>query len=159
MREIKVRGIGVESGEWHYGNLKVHKGKVFPGGCVCYISPITGDIVLDEIKPETAGQYTTCLDKNGKDIWEGDIVKWTHPKRGELLGIGSIEWSRQDAAFTCRCNFSNYTLSTDSRQYEIIGNIHQNPELLNPKDIPTERLQKSIDEIEGMIGAKTDENT
>ena len=80
-------------------------------------------------------QFTGLLDKNGKEIWEGDIVKWTlgrkSNKSGFVEGISQIIWGddcgfeesdKPDKTF----GFHIGSLS----EMEIIGNIHENPELL-----------------------------
>ncbi len=90
-------------------------------------------------------QYIGKLDKNGKKIWEGDIVR----SNSELINIGtgkrtgkfkeedySIEWDNNNGGFTTRRSVDNilehFGLNQErlTEYYEVIGNIHENPELL-----------------------------
>lgn len=70
-----------------------------------------------KIKPETVGQFTGLHDKNGKEIYEGDIIK------GETRNF-TVKF--EEGMFTT--DVGKFILHGD---YEIIGNIHQNPELLD----------------------------
>ena len=128
-REIKFRGIaefGDLSGKWVYGSLVYdydnetfisvsgygHTGSAFSG---CY-----------KVLPETVGQFTGLKDKNGMEIYEGDIVK------NESAGFfGVIKF--KDSAFIIDIDKIKGTLfaclQTDS--FEVMGNMHDNPELLN----------------------------
>lgn len=79
-------------------------------------------------------QFTGLQDKNGRDIHEGDIIKWNHP----FSDIGVVEWALGDAFNTYpACAF--WALNVKARGicafqmddiYEVIGNIYENPELL-----------------------------
>lgn len=124
MRTIKFRGNRVDNGEWVYGDL--HHG---------FITGI-GYINGREIHPETLGQFTGLFDNSGKEIYEGDIVKCTDgaDEINELnsdTGIGVIEWL-DIWGFWNISNIENGLGDIKHNGYlEIIGNIHDNKELLN----------------------------
>lgn len=131
MREILFRGKGTHGfaiGKWVYGNYakdfwgNEHKG--------FGILPLDGG--YSEVDPETVGQYTGLLDKNGNKIFEGDIVN-ERPTFNTIGFRGFVQWDNTTATY--RLVFPenpNYyaSLGSYSRSYTVIGNIHDNPELL-----------------------------
>ena len=116
MREILFRGKAIDD-NWYYGVPFV-----FTEDYVCMTAPHTYN---KTVIPETIGQYTGLIDKNGKKIFEGDIVKTRHWN-------GVIEWCDFDASFVVRCVGTFVTLNTlaGHAELEVIGNIPDNPELL-----------------------------
>lgn len=127
MREIKFRGQQKDTKIWVYGSLIQCAG-------IWYIynenesfrMPEDPDFENSfiEIIPETIGQFTGLYDKHGKEIYEGDVVKDNY---GE---IGSVEWDNEKAWFYISTQNGGCFFDQDTRAYEIIGNIHENPELL-----------------------------
>jgi len=89
MREIKFRGLD-EYGIWHYGYFWIA-----PDG-TCFIKEkIDETHSADfEVKPETVGQYTDRKDKNGKEIYEDDILNVDNNKR-----ICKVVWFQPEACF------------------------------------------------------------
>ena len=75
-------------------------------------------------------QYTGLKDKNGKEVWEGDIVRKTIRDRDGKLHkfIEAIKWSKQRLAW-----YSDIAPLSTLYDYEVIGNIYENPELLEEK--------------------------
>ena len=125
MREILFRGKAIDD-NWYYGVPLV-----FTEDYVCMTAPHTYN---KAVIPKTVGQYTGLTDKNGKKIFEGDIVS-TDITRPYLI----VEF--RDGCFMFNCNdggkdyyaFMLPILNEPQTQYlygEVIGNIHDNPELL-----------------------------
>ena len=88
-----------------------------------------GNSVAPEVKQDDfiIEQYTGLKDENGKDIYEGDIVSVRNKNRKNEYDIGVVEFGK--AAFRCPFLLGKY----HSGQVEVIGNIHENPDLLEGK--------------------------
>ncbi len=82
------------------------------------------------VKTETVGQFTGLFDCNGTKIFEGDIVR-------DHVGVGEVMYSDKKASFKVNYHdgfakwFIDYNLRGERESIEVIGNIHQNPELLS----------------------------
>jgi YopX protein len=70
-------------------------------------------------------QFTGLLDKNGKEIYEGDIISRSNTLFGEVF------WDNENSMYRFRDKTGAWTLSS-YKKYEAIGNIYENPELLAP---------------------------
>jgi uncharacterized phage protein (TIGR01671 family) len=123
MREILFRGKRVSNGEWVVGYL-IHD--EFCNTQTPYIGYLTIDgCNVADVIPETVGQYTGLTDKNGKKIFEGDIVNIYYPETiVENTVIKYIGASFYGDRFDDTWELDDYY------QLEIIGNIHDNIELL-----------------------------
>lgn len=128
MREILFRGKDIK-GNWHIG-LLAHIRNAW------YISNKAGVSTAFEVIPETIGQYTGLTDKNGKKIFEGDIHKC-----GENLWLVTfgefydMDVTDYEYGWYCKKINSKHAEAfglngAESGYMNIIGNIHDNPELL-----------------------------
>ena len=120
MREILFRGKTTKDKEWVYGDL-LHDG--YDYDVAIWEQKYK---LVTEISPETVGQFTGLTDKNGTKIFEGDIVR-----NGEYTMI--VVWYDFLASFALAFSVDgNYheTMSKSDGYLEVIGNIHDNPELL-----------------------------
>lgn len=129
MREILFRGKRLDNGEWVYGNfcmdaLEQTRGLCGLDGFIRRYNTDTKRMEMYEVDRETIGQYTGLVDKNGRRIFEGDIVK--------SIETGVVQFFPEHSAFMVWCKFSNEVgfLYECTSIAEVIGNIHDNPELL-----------------------------
>lgn len=140
MREIKFRGLEIMTGHWVYGN------HVQTGVGMHYIIPrnFIADVVPQwHVDKESVGQYTGVKDKNGKQIFEGDIVVYSRvqytdcsrtvieakapPVVGEVYYADSVWLGLKNSNGSGRILMPG---TIDNGEFEIIGNIYENPELL-----------------------------
>lgn len=143
MREILFRGKRFDNGEWVEGCFGHHTSldafiidRPYPtliGGWSAF--------GFYEVDPATVGQFTGLTDKNGKRIFEGDIVaqNWYDHDEPSDDSFGEVVFCEYDCSFSVldvekdgivplgRCHAFHW-------EVEIIGNIHDNPELLNGGD-------------------------
>jgi len=74
-------------------------------------------------------QFTGLKDKNGKEIYEGDILEWQTEDGEKVSGPSVVEYWEGDACFTETPILNGFS-SSHTAWYKIIGNIHENPEVL-----------------------------
>lgn len=147
-RAIKFRGKRLDNEDWVHGDLLQ-----IAGGCVIYHGSQTDstlientpnldvelavELYMDEVSPvypETVGQFTGLHDKNGKETYEDDILRVYD---GERYFNIVVKWSEEAMAFmACYADGNQSPLSwfsgllSKTHEVEVIGNIHDNPELL-----------------------------
>lgn len=136
-REILFRGKRVDNGEWVYG-LLTHDLNDKTENCLS-ISP--NWTTFNEVIPETVGQFTGLMDKNGNKIFEGDIVKWDDESKGKYWRIAEVKIN-PSLSFDCSCinefngiknssshdfEYGNFYYRETEKHLEITGNIHDNP--------------------------------
>lgn len=121
MRDILFRGKRTDNGAWTSGYLFCFWERAY----LCW--GMRNNVpVMEEVIPETVGQYTGLKDKNGKKIFEGDIVR-----NPETSDVGEIYFDTNTATFAIKfasfiVNFCDYNNS----DVEVIGSVHDNPELI-----------------------------
>lgn len=136
-REILFRGKRVDNGEWIFGDFR----HIFHGEYRTHIvdnsNGLNNGVCGLEVASSTVGQFTGLTDKNGRKIFEGDIIKWEYLCNDHL--VYQVVYEKGTAGFVTRRNFNNrdgidcYSDSVfvdDGDMSEVIGNIYDNPELL-----------------------------
>lgn len=140
MREIKFRAQDIASNKWLFGDLRHHKDDV----CIFDQGGTKGE----QVKRDTVGQYTGLKDKNDKPIYEGDIVEcvswneyFTNPATGEVMQPFRrkmyVDFRKGGFKMVEPMPYGIEVREWDiiyNGDIEIIGNIHDNPELLNKED-------------------------
>ena len=136
MRTIKFRGK-TKQGEWvigyYVGKSSLDEVAILPPPNVNYDIGYINDSECYYCIADTLGQFTGLYDKNGKEIYEGDILRFGNsPSR-----VCEVKWNERITAFCIRfyfeCNLGVRPLGEwviCERSVAIIGNIHDNPELL-----------------------------
>ena len=135
MRTIKFRGKTHGNGKWYYGSL-VYSNEI---NAAIYFQIGSGLVKTMDwvfVNQETIGQFTGLYDCDGKEIYEGDILRFGNSK----CGVCEVKWDESIAAF-CICFYFKDEIGSRplgggvicERKVEVIGNIHDNPELMKIK--------------------------
>lgn len=120
MIQKKFRGKRIDNGEWVYGSLVVQeKTRIFSWGLSGWES--------NEIHPESVGQFINKKDKNDIEIYEGDIMKFTHTRCKKLEDCFNNEVIKDITDLPIQ-------LYVDGGEIEVYGNITDNPELLEKQN-------------------------
>lgn len=138
MREILFRGKRVDNYEWVYGSfcmdaLEQLKGIRCVDGFICLYDMAKCKMQMHEVDRETVGQFTGLTDQNGNWIFEGDIVMYTERRLGGKDAAVVEQVSFDEGGFCTHSYLLNNWLrsgNTKLKGIEVIGNIHDNPELL-----------------------------
>lgn len=140
MRQIKFRGKRLDSGEWVYGDLL----QVCGGYIIYHGSQTESDEFEDDgktaiylyknevsaVHPDTIGQFTGLLDRNGKEIYKGDILIYIDKEANEhyrevVYHLGCFKFHNPNAKLPDTPIYHH--LVDGGLNWEVIGNIHDNP--------------------------------
>ena len=145
MRTIKFRGKAIPCNEWVYGSyVKMeNETKTIQRHAIMDVADTDNKFIksgkdyqmsLSVVEKNTIGQFTCLHDKNGKEIYEGDIVKYLSYAREE---VGYIGFHARSASFRVIAEHTDYGIGNRGElhelELEVIGNIYDNPELLKEK--------------------------
>ena len=139
MRKILFRGKRIDNGEWEYGGCVFTENKV----CLIYNQTHSIDLQGCAVEENSVGQYTGLTDKNGTRVFEGDILKIINKYQSpfdddtnEYTDITTDVVHFDDEGLCFSCGKSPFLCVVDNvtAEYEVIGNIHDTPELLEVKE-------------------------
>lgn len=135
-REIKFRGERLDNGEWIFGDLIENQGRFFIYHATSETTIEDDDdgrisIVAVEVDPSTVGQFTGMKDRNGMEIYEGDIlhipeIPYFKGGNGYVLFINDCISVKDGEEHEWRL-----TWVVQESDDGILGNIYDNPQLLN----------------------------
>lgn len=135
-REVKFRGKRVDNGEWVYGSLLISEPQEKSLEPLHYfICPL--DKGYHRVIPETIGQYTGLHDKNGKEVYEGDIIQFND---GIVINKSNthksaVKWVDELGGFYIHADCIGYYQVNPSQckmyHFEVIGNVFEDPELIS----------------------------
>ena len=139
-REIIFRGKSIGTGAWLYGHL-FNYGLTAPSNvpCICVCVPKSWKEAynLYTVHPDTIGQYTGLKDKAGKKIFEGDILEYIGKRKDNMNKVYRRKVVFHEGMFALLSkelraySALNYHCLEDGRSaWRVIGNIHDNPELI-----------------------------
>ena len=147
-REILFRGKRVDNGEWAYGRGLLQCKDELGNEIVAIFTDIVKSekyikkegrytLYYEPVKAETLGQYTGLKDKNGKKIFEGDILDYIGKRKDNMNKVYRRKVVFHEGMFALLSkelraySALNYHCMEDGRSaWRVIGNIHDNPELL-----------------------------
>lgn len=146
-REIKFRGKDLVTGEWCYGS---YMPPLYDGeDPFIYIREYCGDhweYVSSQVSQETVGQYTGRKDKNGVEVYEGDILRTEglEIRKGSYVQctyISEVVWGEDSCGFSAveqkafikgkeKQQMGIFYTMPNEEECEVVGNIHENSELI-----------------------------
>ena len=130
MREYKFRGKRLDNGEWVYGYPCYIDNE--PTIITGYVKQVDGSLfhcnTFYFVILETIGQYTGLKDKNGKEIYEDDLVAVADYTNWE--GLYKVAWDNDGSMYVIEDAYGDREKLCEFEEYLVKGNIHDNPELL-----------------------------
>lgn len=144
MKEVLYRGLTTQKPKSHAFNHVWVEGDLIISDGKYYIHPrsnkvrVQGElgqlIIMHEVIPETVGQFTGLSDKNGKKIFKGDIVRCFYQTWFTDYSLSYVvEWNKKKFCWSLHMLSSEVQNNISEDEHfacEVIGNIHDNPELL-----------------------------
>lgn len=127
MKEIKFRGLSIKE-EWHIGNVAILKEQSYSVPAGTYISNSIGNPYAYSVRPETVGQFVELKDKNGIEIYEGDILQ-SFPNNDTKFEV-CFGWNTDRNAYGwCLKSLQidkTYAFDNSYLKMAVVGNIHEN---------------------------------
>lgn len=144
MREIKFRAKDLNTNDWVYGDLEIHRKD---SRRLIHSYNENGDYNRQyDVDEDTIGQFTGLRDKNGREIYEGDIVRKTETTY-RMTDLGVVRYCNEEAKFVLHVadkygeyNFSfvkdfqsqdGHATVPCHNEYEVLGNVYDDKELIN----------------------------
>lgn len=133
MREIKFRGKRIDNGEWVCGSLLITKTTtkhywVSPPRPIFH-GAMLGDSLF-EVDPKTVGEFASLKDKNGREIYEGDLVRFMTGSAKEIVYHNGGFGYMMSGDFIGIAGHHHFRLLME--ESEVVGNIYENLELIKP---------------------------
>lgn len=121
MRDIRFRAKHIDTDEWIYGSSPV----TLQNGKHAMLHLNDGEMLtVTIVKSDTVGEYVGVKDKNKVEVWEGDIVKIP------CYEVSEVFWS--NGGYKVNGEYSVVGFPSQAKRCEVVGNVHDNPDLLAP---------------------------